>query len=95
MTRLRQTPQPTCPAMPAGAGAHAITTAGRPGSSGLPERRALAPDTRPRPSLNGFLFSAPEKGFGGEKFSPSASPSCQSQQGRPLAVPQWFAGTFK
>lgn len=33
-----------------------------PGSlAGLWEKRALEPDSRPRPSLNGFLFSAPEK----------------------------------
>ena len=72
----------------------------QPGASapwaGLQERRALKPDTRPRPGpgLNGFLFSAPEKrGKAGKR--PSASPSCQSQQGRPLAAPRWFAGTFK
>lgn len=93
MTRLRRDPRPARPPAPAGATARAIPPAGRPGFPRLPERRALTPDPRPRPSLNGFPFSAPEKrrGWGGQAFS---LPSCQSQQGRPLVAPRWFAGTL-
>lgn len=62
MTRPRQTPSPPAhPPEPAGAGAQVIPTARCPGPSGLQERRAFMPNTRPRSSLNGFLFSAPEK----------------------------------
>lgn len=57
-------PRLACPPAPAGVRAQVIPTTRRPGSSGLQERGALTPDTRPRLSLNGFLLSTPEKRWG-------------------------------
>ena len=71
MTRLRRDPQPARPPVPAGATGKPSHQPGAQAPLGLPERRALMPDTRTGPSLNGFLFSAPEKRRGrGESLQP-------------------------